>query len=144
MYDFVNYICHCNFIMMILIRKCHWEICCPWLHRKLSKSQHNSDAIMSARPSQITSLTSVYSRRRTKKTSKPRVTGLCEGNSPVTGEFPAQKASNAENVIVDDVVNFEVLESFVKMTIPLQWNLLVIFFWAKSKVNLCIWNPMVQ
>ena len=28
-------------------------------------------------------------RCRSKKTSKPRVTGLCEGNSPVTGEFPA-------------------------------------------------------
>ena len=26
------------------------------------------------------------------------VTGLCEGNSPVTGEFPTQRASNAENV----------------------------------------------
>ena len=31
------------------------------------------------------------------KTSKLRVTGLCEGNSPVTSEFPAQRASNAEN-----------------------------------------------
>ena len=28
-------------------------------------------------------------RRRSKKTSKLRVTGLCEGNSPGTGEFPA-------------------------------------------------------
>ena len=28
-------------------------------------------------------------RRRSKKTSKLRVTGLCEGNSAVTGEFPA-------------------------------------------------------
>ena len=27
-----------------------------------------------------------------------RITGLCAGNSPVTGEFPAQKASDAENV----------------------------------------------
>ena len=35
-----------------------------------------------------------------KKTSKRRVTGLCEGNSPVTGEFPAQKPSNAENVFI--------------------------------------------
>ena len=32
-----------------------------------------------------------------KKTSKLRVTGLCAGNSPETGEFPAQMASNAEN-----------------------------------------------
>ena len=37
-------------------------------------------------------------RYRTKKTSKLRLTGLCEGNSPVTGEFPAQRASIAENV----------------------------------------------
>ena len=37
-------------------------------------------------------------RRRSKKTSKLCVTGLCEGNSLVTGEFPAQRASNAENV----------------------------------------------
>ena len=37
-------------------------------------------------------------RLRSKKTSTLRVTGLCEGNSPLTGEFPAQMASNAENV----------------------------------------------
>ena len=37
-------------------------------------------------------------RHRSKKTLKFRVTGLCEGNSPVTGEVPAQRASNAENV----------------------------------------------
>ena len=36
--------------------------------------------------------------RRSKKTSKLRGTGLCAGNSPVTGEFPAQMASNAETV----------------------------------------------
>ena len=39
-------------------------------------------------------------RRRSKKTSKLRVTGLCAGNSPVPGEFPAQMASNAENVSI--------------------------------------------
>ena len=37
-------------------------------------------------------------RRRSTKTSKLRVTGLCAGNSPVTGEFPAQMTSYAENV----------------------------------------------
>ena len=31
-------------------------------------------------------------RRKSKKTSHLRVTGLCEGNSPVTGEFPTQKS----------------------------------------------------
>ena len=39
-------------------------------------------------------------RRRSKKASKLRVTGLSEGNSPVTGEFPTQRASNAENVSI--------------------------------------------
>ena len=39
-------------------------------------------------------------RHRWKKTSKLRVTGLCEGNSPVTGEFPAQMTRNAENVSI--------------------------------------------
>ena len=34
------------------------------------------------------------------KTSKLRVTSLCAGNSPVTGEFPAQMASKAENVSI--------------------------------------------
>ena len=39
-------------------------------------------------------------RHRSQKTSKLRVTGLCEGNSPVTGEFPTQMASNVENVSI--------------------------------------------
>ena len=59
---------------------------------------------MSGMASQITSLTivcsTVYSRRISKKTSKLRVTGLRVGNSPVIGEFPAQRASNAENVSI--------------------------------------------
>ena len=74
--------------------------------------------------SQITSLTSVNSNfysGRSKKTSKLHITGLCAGNSPVTcevpaqrpetwsfdvffdpvtGEFPAQMASNVENVSI--------------------------------------------
>ena len=59
---------------------------------------------MGVMASQITSLMIVYStfysKRRWKKTSKPRVTGLCAGNSPVTGEFPAQRASNTEKVSI--------------------------------------------
>ena len=34
------------------------------------------------------------------KKSKLHVTGLCEENSPVTDEFPAQRASNVENVSI--------------------------------------------
>ena len=32
--------------------------------------------------------------------SKLRVTGLCEGNSPVTGEFLSQRASNARSISI--------------------------------------------
>ena len=39
-------------------------------------------------------------RRRSRKTPKLRVTGLCEGISPGIGEFPAQRASNAENISI--------------------------------------------
>ena len=39
-------------------------------------------------------------RRNSKKTSKLRVTGLCAGKSLVTGELPAQRSSNAENVSI--------------------------------------------
>ena len=42
-------------------------------------------------------------RGRSKKTSKLRFTSPCAGNSPVTGKFPTQKASNAENVCIDAV-----------------------------------------
>ena len=38
--------------------------------------------------------------RRSKKSSKLRVSGLCVGNSPGTGEFPAQMASKTENVSI--------------------------------------------
>ena len=63
-----------------------------------------SDAIMSVVASQITGVSIVSSivlfRRKSKKTSKLRVTGLCEGKSPLTGEFPAQRTSNAGNVFI--------------------------------------------
>ena len=39
-------------------------------------------------------------RRRSKKTSKLHVTGLCAGNSPVTYEVPAQRANNAKNISI--------------------------------------------
>ena len=65
---------------------------------------HYCDVTMGAIASQITSLRLFAQpfifRRRSKKTSKLRVTGLCAGNSSVTGEFPAQKTSNAENVSI--------------------------------------------
>ena len=42
----------------------------------------------------------LFIQARIKKTSKLHVTGIGAGNSPVTGEFPAQMASNAVNVSI--------------------------------------------
>ena len=52
---------------------------------------------------QVTGVSTVYSiicSVQIKETSKLRVTGICEGNSLVTGEFPTQRASNAENASI--------------------------------------------
>ena len=65
---------------------------------------HYSDVIMGAMASQITSITivysAVYSGADQTYHQKLRVTGLCAGNSPVAGEFPAQMACNAESVFI--------------------------------------------
>ena len=56
---------------------------------------------MSEMASQITSVSIVCSTNYWGTGQrKLRVTGLCAGNSPATDEFPAQKASNAENVSI--------------------------------------------
>ena len=69
-------------------------------------------------------------RRFSKKTSKFRVTGLCAGNSPVTGEFPAQMASNAENasirwrtsscVVLSPIIYMLGLDILLNYTIPIN------------------------
>ena len=60
---------------------------------------------MTAMASKITSLTIVYSTvysgaDQRKHQSIASLAFVCEGNSPVTGEFPAQRASSAENVSI--------------------------------------------
>ena len=58
------------------------------------------------------------------KTPKLRVTGLYEGNTPVTGEFPAQRASNAENVSIwwhHDIV-FRQYTCTCTYPVILYWN----------------------
>ena len=69
---------------------------------------HYNDVIMSASASQITNLTIVYSttysRRRSKKASRLRVTDLCAGYSPVTGEIPAQRPVTRKMFPFDDVI----------------------------------------
>ena len=63
-------------------------------------------------------------RRRSKKASDLRGTGLCEWNSPVTGEFPAQMASNAENL-------------------PMWWRLHAIDVWQISQDDFLIWIAVI-
>ena len=66
-------------------------------HWKTLQWRHNAlDGVSNHQPHHC--LPNRLFRRRSKKTSKLRVTGLFVGNSPVTGEFPSQMASYAENV----------------------------------------------
>ena len=66
----------------------------PWRLKITSQWRHNErDGVSNQQ--RLDCLLSHLFRRRSKKTSKLRVTGLGEGNSPVTG-----RASNAENVSI--------------------------------------------
>ena len=60
--------------------------------------QNENDGVSNHQPRDC-SLVRLF-RRRSKKTPKLRVTGLCEGKSLVTGEFPPQMASKVENVSI--------------------------------------------
>ena len=72
---------------------------CQYVYSETLQWRHNEPDCVSNHQPYDCLLNSLF-RRRSKKTSKLRVTGLCEGNSPVTGEFPAKRASNAENVSI--------------------------------------------
>ena len=69
--------------------------------------------------------------RRSKKISKLCVTGICEGNSPETGEFPAQRASNAEMFPFDDVIMVQwirIIELYmIENSRPLGQNCILIY-----------------
>ena len=71
--------------------KCHWLVSLQWRDNKRDGVSNNQ---------RLDCLLKRLFRRRSKKTSKLRVTGLCGRNSPVTGEFPAQIARNTENVSI--------------------------------------------
>ena len=68
------------------------------IHRILQWRHNERDGVSNHQPHDC--LLSLLFRRRSQKTSKLRVPGLCAGNSPVTDEFPAQRASNAENISI--------------------------------------------
>ena len=69
-----------------------------WKYRTLRWRHYGRDSVSNHQPHHC--LLSRLFRRRSKKASKLRVTGLCAGNSPGTCEFPAQTASNVENVLI--------------------------------------------
>ena len=72
---------------------------CTWTILRTLRWRHNGrDSVSNLQPHDC--LLNRLFRRRSKKTSMLRVIGLCVGNSPGTGEFPAQMASNAENVSI--------------------------------------------
>ena len=81
---------------------------------------------------------------RSKKPSKLRVTGLCAGNSPVTGEFPAQAASNAENVSIwwrhhEKMVCYRVDYKSISRPIIYICIHIYAFHWGVIKINLLYW-----
>ena len=77
---------------------------CIWHPEFPLQWRHNEHDGVSNHQPRVCLLNRLLRRCRSKKTSKLRVTGLCEGNSPVTGEFPTQRASNGEMFPVDDVI----------------------------------------
>ena len=90
----------CNFISMPPTRSwCIWSLLVKgypmWKEEHCNDVIFRVDGVSNHQPHD--GLLSRLFRHRSKKTSKLRVTGLCEGNSPVTSEFPSQRASNAEN-----------------------------------------------
>ena len=81
------------------ISSCSWHcVIINMLFHTLWWRHNGRDGVSNHQPHDCL-LTSLF-RRRSKKTSKLRVTGLCGGISPGTGEFPAQMASYAENVSI--------------------------------------------
>ena len=65
---------------------------------KVTLSRHHNEQDGISNHQCLDCLLNCLFRPRSKKTSKLCFTGLCEGNSPVTNEFPSQRASNVENI----------------------------------------------
>ena len=76
-------------------------------------------------------------RRKSKKISKLRVTGLCAGNSPGTGEFPAQMASYAENVSIWWRHHGNILAGFWFIVLPLLKLLSFLWLAYYCNIGLC-------
>ena len=72
---------------------------CCWCFTSLQWRHDERDSVSNYR--RFDRLLRRLFRHRSKKTSQLRVTGLCEGNSPVTPDgFPSHRVSNAEKVSI--------------------------------------------
>ena len=76
----------CNFSSTDMRAKLQWR--------------HNGRGSVSNHQPQNWFYSTVYSDADQRKHQSSHATGLCAGKSPETGEFPAQMASNAENVSI--------------------------------------------
>ena len=77
--------------------------CLKWIldrHSSNSLQWHHNECDDVSNHQHCECLLNPLFRPRSKKTVKLHITGLCEGNPPVTGGFPSQRASNAENVFI--------------------------------------------
>ena len=73
--------------------------CCPVIIcSTLQRRNNGHDGVSNHQPHDC--LLNRFFRRRWKNTSKLCITGLCVGNSPVTGQFPAQRVINGDNVSI--------------------------------------------
>ena len=106
----------------VFTTKRHYNTMCHLSAAKWYSKYHYDDVIMGAMASQITSLTivysTVYSGADQSKHQSSASLAFCVGNSPVTGEFPAQMASYAENVSICHFVHTLLWKLIHKKGIP--------------------------
>ena len=108
-----------------------WDMLSRYVHESVGVSNHR----------RLDGLLNRFFRRRSKKTSKLRVSGLCGGNSPVTGEFPAQRANDAGNVSIWWRHHGKGNHECVQLIISPRWH----YLWHSDETK-ChrSWPPLVQ
>ena len=115
----------------------------PWQEIPLQWRHNGCNGVSNHQPHNC--LLNRLSRRRSEKTPKHRVTGLCAGNSPVTGEFPAQRASSGETVSIQCRHHVQYCPIITPRARP--WSQICAFhfefkIWSMFYVNHCstVWN----
>ena len=96
---------HNCFLALFSLHLAHFKVkSCSWFNEVLQTQmtlqwRHNGHNSISNHQPHDCLLNYIFT-HWSKKTSKLRVTDLCAGNSPVTAEFPTQRASNTESVSI--------------------------------------------